>query len=442
MILVGSQRGGNRDLAQHLLKDDNERVVVHDIRGFASDDLHSAFQESYAISRGTKCKQHLFSLSLNPPQEAEVSEADFEDAISRVEQSLGLTDQPRAIVFHEKQGADGQTRRHAHAVWCRIDVQNMKAIQLSFSHSKLQAVARDLYREHRWQMPRGFVRHEERDPRNFTLAEWQQCKRADRDPAKTKAIFQDVWAISDSRSAFAHALEAHGLILAKGDRRGHIAVDHNGEAYAVSRYTGLKARQVRDRLGSPDDLPDKAKAHEIAAQRVKTRLEELRAQEEQRAVERLTHLQAEQDRRREAHRIAASALQQEQANERAAQLAEQEARFRKGMLGFLDRFTGRKKRTEAQNREETAALKQSHVERQHTQQTHSDSENQHIQDKRAYVAARRKTVTTELTNDVKRLDQSVKSSRDDTREAFKGKRQSARTRVGLARNRDGPRSDR
>lgn len=191
MILVGNQRGGARDLARHLLKDENERVVVHDMRGFASNDLLSALQESQAISRGTNCKQHLFSLSLNPPADADASEADFEDAVSRVEQALGLSKQPRAIVFHEKEGTDDQIRRHAHAVWCRIDVENMKAVQLSFTHTKLQSVARDLYRDHGWKMPRGFVRHEERDPRNFTLAEWQQCKRAKRDPAKTKEIFQD-----------------------------------------------------------------------------------------------------------------------------------------------------------------------------------------------------------------------------------------------------------
>ena len=180
-----------RDLARHLLKDENERVVVHDMRGFASNDLLSALQESQAISRGTNCKQHLFSLSLNPPADADASEADFEDAVSRVEQALGLSKQPRAIVFHEKEGTDDQIRRHAHAVWCRIDVENMKAVQLSFTDTKLQSVARDLYRDHGWKMPRGFVRHEERDPRNFTLAEWQQCKRAKRDPAKTKEIFQD-----------------------------------------------------------------------------------------------------------------------------------------------------------------------------------------------------------------------------------------------------------
>ena len=63
MILKGSQRGGGRQLAAHLLNArDNEHVAVHDLRGFCADDLHGAFQEAYAISPGTKAKQFLFSL--------------------------------------------------------------------------------------------------------------------------------------------------------------------------------------------------------------------------------------------------------------------------------------------------------------------------------------------------------------------------------------------
>ena len=54
MILVGNQRGGSADLAQHLLKDENDHVTVHELRGFASDTLPEALNEAYAISRGTQ----------------------------------------------------------------------------------------------------------------------------------------------------------------------------------------------------------------------------------------------------------------------------------------------------------------------------------------------------------------------------------------------------
>ena len=39
MILVGNQRGGAKDLALHLLKQENEHVEVHEVRGFASQNL-------------------------------------------------------------------------------------------------------------------------------------------------------------------------------------------------------------------------------------------------------------------------------------------------------------------------------------------------------------------------------------------------------------------
>ncbi len=108
----------------------------------------------------------MFSLSLNPPQDAEVSVDDFEETIVAAEKRLGLTGQPRAIVFHEKNG-----RRHAHAVWSRIDGQELKAINLPHYKRKLGGLARELYRSHDWEMPQGFVDAEKRDPLNYTRQE-------------------------------------------------------------------------------------------------------------------------------------------------------------------------------------------------------------------------------------------------------------------------------
>lgn len=186
MILVGNQRGGARDLAKHLMKQENEAVHVAELRGFVADELDGAFQESYAISRATKCKQFLFSLSLNPPKGVEVDDDTFFQAIDQAEGKLGLSGQPRAVVFHEKYGDDGNLRRHAHAVWSRIDASEMKAVQFSHSKRKMQDISRELYLEHGWKMPRGLAVSGERDPRNFTLAEWQQAKRIERGPRETR----------------------------------------------------------------------------------------------------------------------------------------------------------------------------------------------------------------------------------------------------------------
>jgi hypothetical protein len=437
MILVGNQRGGARDLARHLMKDENERVVLHDLRGFASNDLLGAFQESHAISRGTKCKQHLFSLSLNPPKDAVASPEDFEDAVARVEKSLGLTNQPRAIVFHEKQGADGQTRRHAHAVWCRIDIENMKAVQLSFSHSKLQDVARDLYRDHGWQMPRGFVRHEERDPRNFTLSEWQQCKRAERDPAKTKEIFQDAWAVSDNRTAFAHALRAHGFVLARGDRRGHVAVDLHGEAYAVSRYVGLKAKQVRDRLGAPDDLPSKEEAHRTAAKRTTERLVELQAQQNKAAQNRINALRAERIAVRKQQKIEAARLSDTQQQRHRHEEKLRQARVRKGFRGLVDWITGKRKQIENQNRLEVEKSHRRQAQERENLQKAQKAMRSKITDRVRTENAARKSVQRELSNDIRQM-KAATSDRDAKREEYIKKRTPRATRLRRARSRNGP----
>ena len=203
MILNGSQRGGARDLAIHLMKPENEHVEVHEIRGFVSGTLAGALREAEAVSRGTKCRRHLYSLSLNPPETESVAIASFETAIDRVEEKLGLAGHPRIVVFHEKQG-----RRHAHCIWSRINPDTMTAPRLSHDRLKLGDVSRELYIEHGWKMPEGLVNPALRNPLNFTREEWLKAKRSGKDPRDIKAAFQQCWASSDSGRALRQALEA------------------------------------------------------------------------------------------------------------------------------------------------------------------------------------------------------------------------------------------
>ena len=134
MILKGSQRAGAKQLANHLLNDrDNDHVTTLELRGFVASDLHGALSESHAISKATKCKQFMSSLSLNPPKHLTAAETDFLAAADKAEKSLGLEGQPRAIVIHEKEG-----RRHAHVVWSRIDSEKLTAVNLPFYKERLK----------------------------------------------------------------------------------------------------------------------------------------------------------------------------------------------------------------------------------------------------------------------------------------------------------------
>ncbi|MFW8594698.1 relaxase/mobilization nuclease domain-containing protein [Cribrihabitans neustonicus] len=263
MILKGNQRAHGKELARHLLNDrDNDHVELFDLRGFAADDLTGAMQECEAVARGTRCQKHLFSLSLNPLEHEDVPVGAFEAAIARAETCLGLENQPRAIVFHEKEG-----RRHAHAVWSRIDGEQMKAIELPYYKTRLNEISRELYLEHGWRMPDGFKDKKNRDPLSFTLAEWQQAKRTKQDPREVKSLIRECWSGSDDRKTFEAALNGNGYWLARGDKRGFVAVDWRGEVYSLARCTGAKTKELKTRLGDPKELlsTDMARAH-LAAQ--------------------------------------------------------------------------------------------------------------------------------------------------------------------------------
>ncbi|MEO1310964.1 MAG: relaxase/mobilization nuclease domain-containing protein [Pseudomonadota bacterium] len=347
MILVGNQRGGAADLARHLMKDENEHVAVHELRGFVAEDLHGAFREAYAASLGTRCTQFLYSLSLNPPPGQCVSTEDFESAIVRAEDRLGLTGQPRAVVFHEKDG-----RRHCHAVWSRIDTEEMKAVPLPHTKRKLTALSRELYLEHGWDMPKGLRNPEERDPRSLSLEEWQQAKRAKRDPRQVKAAIQDSWSASDNAASLQSALRENGLRLAKGDRRGFVVVDREGEAYALSRWAGVKTKEVRARLGDDLRLPDIETAKADLARDGLAAVERLRRDER----EKTAALRAEQAEERRAeiakHRADRAAFEDWLAKRAAAEAVQRQARLRSGLGGLFDRLTGRRFAIQKRNEQE------------------------------------------------------------------------------------------
>ena len=104
MILVGSERGGATALANHLMNArDNDHVSVLEVDGFLGSTLHDTFGEADAVSKGTRCDNFLFSLSLNPPENAVVTDEGFRETANRAGRALGLVGQPRVVVIHEKE---------------------------------------------------------------------------------------------------------------------------------------------------------------------------------------------------------------------------------------------------------------------------------------------------------------------------------------------------
>ena len=349
MILKGSQRGGAANLARHLLRaDENEHVDLHELSGFVAEDLPGALQEIYAVSRGTRCEQYMFSVSLNPPQEESAPIEYFEKAITDIEQKLGLEGQPRAIVFHEKEG-----RRHAHCVWSRIDAGEMKAINLPFYKMKLQDISRQLYFQYGWQMPKGLLNRQDRNPLNFTLAQWQQAKRAGEDPKLLQKLFQDCWAASDNKASFEQALHGYGLHLARGDKRRFVAIDYRGEVYSLSRWLKVKTKALKERLGDSDNLPAAREVTALIRQRMTEKLKTyVRDVETQIKSQVQPHVQKTRT-MREQHQAERIRLQSKQEARWQEETIIRSKRLPKGFKGIWFRITGKYKAVRQQNELET-----------------------------------------------------------------------------------------
>lgn len=344
MILQGNQRAGDRDLALHLLKEENDHVEVYELRGFVANDLVSALQEIRAASKGTRAKQYMYSLSLNPPANAKVSTETFMKTIERAEKTLNLDNQPRAVIFHEKEG-----RRHCHVVWSRIDTQAMKAIPMPHTKRKLMELSKSLYIEHGWQMPKGMINPQERDPKNFSLAEWQQAKRIGKDKYEITKIFQDCWAMSNTQADFAKALKTRGYHLAKGDRRGFVALDHRCEVFAISKWMGLKTKAVREKLGEPNKLPSVTDTRTLIAQEMAQNLISMLQKQDKAINERKKIIE---EKRKSLVTTQSQERQQQQTAHDKRRIAEtqiRQDRYRKGLRGLLDRVSGKHRQIKQQN---------------------------------------------------------------------------------------------
>ncbi len=351
MILKGSQRGNGQDLAKHLMRtDDNEHVRLHELRDFAADDLRGAFKEAEAVSRGTKCRQFLFSLSLSPPEKASVTVEEYEAAINRAEGRLGLDGQPRAIVFHEKEG-----RRHAHCVWSRIDSLTMTARPLPFFKERLTGLSRDLYREHGWDMPRGLSERGARDPASFTLAEWQQAKRHGVDPRWLKADLQECWKHSDNGKAFGQALAARGLTLARGDRRSFVVLDHDGEVHSLPRALGLKSKEVAARLGSEDALASVSQAKAALGAKMGAAMQRHIEESKKRFEPRAAALNARRCEMTQRHRTQRADLDKRHEEDRTRAAKARAERLPKGLPALWHRLTGKYQETKRQNEAEAVS---------------------------------------------------------------------------------------
>lgn len=344
MIPFISQRAGGQDLATHVLNaHDNERIEIAELRGAVAGDLHGAFAEWEVQAQAlTRCKQYLCSLSVSPDElQGRLSREQYLDYIERAEQRLGLSGQPRAVVFHVKEDKLGRPREHCHVIWSRIDMDKEKAVNLSFSKDKMMTVTREFARDHGLKLPDGYYRHETEYRRNRQLSSFDCIKEKETGISHEErmAVVTEAWQRSDSGRAFVNALEEKGYILAIGrDGKKPVLVDLYGYPTRLTRLIddpAAKVKDVRAKLGpdyAPDKLPSVEEAQQVAARHRQAieEFEKARSESEQ-----VIALQEKQSQRRSVLEQRFARLKQEQHQERLALAKEQKAERRKLQADYL-----------------------------------------------------------------------------------------------------------
>ena len=278
MIISGLQTGNTRWLAAHLQNAaDNETIELAEITGTVAQDIDGALAEFDAITAGTKAKEGVYAAFINPPQP--LTREQFMRAIDMIAERLGLSGQPRIVLFHTKQG-----RHHCHVVWSRIDLGRMRAIHLSHDRQKLRACARELAAEFGLDLPPGLQedvgtpRFER--PKQPTKAEKSMAEISGIAVAERRAAITARYRRADNAEAFINALEEAGYILARGDKRCFVVVDIAGHVHSLARQIeGARMRDVRAKLEGLDlsRLPPVERAKVLMAQRAQAQQDAARA---------------------------------------------------------------------------------------------------------------------------------------------------------------------
>ncbi len=114
MIIGGLQTGNTRWLAAHLQNAaDNETIEIAELSGTIARDVDGALVEFDAYTKGTRATEGVYAAFINPPRP--LTRAQYMQAITVIEDRLGLSGQPRIIVTDGMTLTDHDGRAPDHA---------------------------------------------------------------------------------------------------------------------------------------------------------------------------------------------------------------------------------------------------------------------------------------------------------------------------------------
>lgn len=229
MVIRGNTRGNGRQLAYYLLAPgENDHIRILDADGWdemTKVEFSNLLYDMSVTAELTKSKKGLYHAQINPAigEDKLMDDTKWFQAADILAKELGLENQRRAIVLHEKKG-----RIHAHCVWERYDHDKGKMVSDSFSR-----LAQD---RARMEMER--------------ILEQEKTPRRNKHRPELKATLTELWQNTKTAKEFMREVEKAGYMLAEGTmRHPFMVVDENGRTYdLVRQLKGVRIKEVRDRM--------------------------------------------------------------------------------------------------------------------------------------------------------------------------------------------------
>ncbi|MGE7157241.1 relaxase/mobilization nuclease domain-containing protein [Methylorubrum rhodesianum] len=263
-MISGAMRGqGEGDaLARHLMKPENDEVVVIPARGLGSPDIRGQIQELRALSLGGRTDRPIYHLHVDPEDAIQDNAGARARWWALFEAEFGLASHPYCGVEHFK-----KDRRHEHRVYSLVRPDG-RVVDLAHDFARREKVSRVVEFEFGMPAPtpskhaRAIVKALREQGRD-DVAAWMVASgttEAARPVARlspqerlieerTGVPLDDLrsaalaaWRESADGPAFLAALRARGLDLREG-RSGPVVVDGTGTAHLATRLVGAAARR-------------------------------------------------------------------------------------------------------------------------------------------------------------------------------------------------------
>ena len=263
MIIKGTEHNSARNLSRYLLTEKaNETCRLWELRDSASDALSKSLSDWELIGRcKTKGSKVLYHAHIRLCDGERMNEGQWHQAIETLEQKLGFTNCPRAIVGHEH----AQKGLHVHIVWSRYDQERRALVKLGNDHQHHHSVAREFEKQYGLRPAVAPANENKRRKRRLSDREVRAIKERGTDREQLTKLLQAAWTATDSGEEMRAMLKALKIEMVPGDRRDWV-VEYKGlKLNPVRLLPDVKTASFRKRMQDVDFETEKQKQREAEA---------------------------------------------------------------------------------------------------------------------------------------------------------------------------------